>query len=77
MGMRPMPTTGTIPMPHAMRQDSSSMIPPPANPHTSGAMEAFEARLRPTIFGLPSLHVAALAIGTFVLVLILMWIILG
>ncbi|MBK8252080.1 MAG: serine/threonine protein kinase [Polyangiaceae bacterium] len=55
----------------------SSMIPPPSSPQTSGALEAFGNQLRPTIFGLPSLHVAALAIGTFVGVLILMWIILG
>lgn len=77
---RPIPTA-TIPIPPHMRPelrpDSASMLPAPSSPQTSGALEAFEARLRPTIFGLPSVHVAALAIGTFVLVLILMWIILG
>jgi hypothetical protein len=60
-----------------VRADSNSLLPPPANAHGTGAFDAFEARLRPTIFGLPSLHVAALAIGTFVLVLILMWILMG
>jgi len=59
------------------RPDAASLLPPPPNAMGTGAFDAFESRLRPTIFGLPSLHVAALAIGTFVLVLILMWIILG
>ena len=60
-----------------VRTDSNSLLPAPLNAHGTGAFDAFEARLRPTIFGLPSLHVAALAIGTFVLVLILMWILMG
>ncbi len=54
-----------------------SVTPPPPNAQGTGAFAAFEERLRPTIFGLPSIHVAALAIGTFVLVLILMWILIG
>lgn len=61
----------------ARRPDSNSMIPPPATAQGTGGFEAFEQKLRPTIFGLPSVHVAALAIGTFVLVLILMWILMG
>lgn len=65
------------PGPMSRRPDSHSMIPPPATPQGTGGFEAFEERLRPTIFGLPSVHVAALAIGTFVLVLILMWILMG
>lgn len=76
MGVRAIPPH-TVPMHQGMGIESNSALPMPMTPKTSGAMEAFEARLRPTIFGLPSLHVAALAIGTFILVLILMWIILG
>ena len=67
---------GTIPM-SMRRPDSNSMMPPPPTAQGTGAFDAFEERLRPTIFGLPSVHVAALAIGTFVLVLILMWILMG
>lgn len=51
-------------------------IQPGVAPST-GQFDAFEEKLRPMIFGLPSLHVAALAIGTFVLVLVLMWILMG
>ncbi|MFO0591732.1 MAG: hypothetical protein U0441_29565 [Polyangiaceae bacterium] len=56
---------------------SSPVHPAPAVPPTTGQFDAFEEKLRPMIFGLPSLHVAALAIGTFVLVLVLMWILMG
>lgn len=74
------PPSAGAPMPMSIggtMRMGNSMIPPPSNPQTSGALEAFGNQLRPTIFGLPSLHVALLAIGTFVGVLILMWIILG
>jgi len=66
---------GGTPMQQPMRSDS--LLPAPPNTQGAGGFEAFEARLRPTIFGLPGLHVAALAIGTFVLVLVLMWILMG
>jgi hypothetical protein len=65
--------SGMMPMPPGLRQ---SFAPPPPIQGT-GAFDNFESKLRPTIFGLPGMHVAILAIGTFVLVLILMWILLG
>jgi serine/threonine-protein kinase len=72
------PATAPLP-PQGARPDMGAMqpLPQPQSAQGTGAFEAFEARLRPTIFGLPGLHVAALAIGTFVLVLVLMWLLMG
>ena len=68
---------GSMSASQGQRADVNSILPPPASAMGTGGFDAFEAKLRPTIFGLPGLHVAALAIGTFVLVLVLMWILMG
>ena len=50
---------------------------PPASVRPGMDEQAFRERLKPTLLGLPGLQVALLAVGTFILVLLLMWILLG